>query len=145
MNKRGFTGIELVLVIIFMGFLTLFTSKATIKIKNRKLDFVVSEINSIIGKSEQLPIKSNFNQDTEWLVVKKEFNKEVRDYYEIIRNGKSNLFSGSDIIYILEHIDGNRIDTSRIYLTDNGAIISEDVIFSGKSKNDKNYGIAVRK
>lgn len=145
MNNHGFSNIELVIVIIFMGFLALITNKVTIKIKNRKLDFVVSEINNIIEKSGQLPIKSDFNHDTKWLIIEKEFNKEINEYYEIVRYGKTNLFSGKDIIYILEHIDGNRVDTSRIYLTDNGAIISEKTIFGSKNKNDKNYGIAISK
>lgn len=145
MNRNGFSNIELVIVIVFMGFLTLITNKATIKIKNRKLDFVINEISSIIEEPKQSSIKSSFNQDTEWLTVEKEFNKEINKYYEIVRYGKTNLFSGSDIIYILEHINGDRIDTSRIYLTDNGTIISEKTIFSGKNKNDKNYGIAIRK
>ena len=77
MNNRGFSTIELVLVITFMGVLTLFASKATIWIKTKKLDFVVSEINNIINNDNSSTIESNFNQDTEWLIVKKNSMEKI--------------------------------------------------------------------
>lgn len=45
--------------------------------KNKKLDFVVSEINNIINNDNSSTIESNFNQDTEWLIVKKNSMEKI--------------------------------------------------------------------
>ncbi len=140
MNNRGFSTIELVLVITFMGVLTLFTSKATIWIKTKKLDFVVSEINNIINNDNSSTIESNFNQDTEWLIVKKKFNGENSIYHEITRYKNTNLFSEIDILYILK-----KTNDDRMYITNNGIIISKELINNNKNKNDRVYGIAIKK
>lgn len=140
MNNRGFSTIELVLVITFMGVLTLFASKATIWIKTKKLDFVVSEINNIINNDNSSTIESNFNQDTEWLIVKKKFNGENNIYHEITRYKNTNLFSEIDILYILK-----KTNDDRMYITNNGIIISKELINNNKNKNDRVYGIAIKK
>ncbi len=140
MNNRGFSTIELALVITFMGILTLFSYKATVWIKNKKLDFVISEVNNLIRNNSSISIKSNFNQDTEWLIVRKDFNGEDSIYHEITRYKNTNLFSEIDILYILK-----KTNDDRMYITNNGIIISKELINNNKNKNDRVYGIAIKK
>ena len=108
--------------------------------KNKKLDFVVSEINNIINNDNSSTIESNFNQDTEWLIVKKKFNGENSIYHEITRYKNTNLFSEIDILYILK-----KTNDDRMYITNNGIIISKELINNNKNKNDRVYGIAIKK
>lgn len=141
MNNSGFSTIELALVITFMGFLTMFTNKTTIWIKNKKLDILISEINYIIKDNKKAPIKSKFNQDTEWLIIEKEYNGEYNTFFEIARYNKdTNLFNKNDILYILKNIDKDKI-----YLINNGIIIEKNFIYNSKNKYDKIYGIAIKK
>ena len=138
-NYDGFSNLELVLVIAFIGILMLFSTMATNWIIRKKLDFVIYEIDNIINNSDLLSMKSKFNQNTKWIIVKKEYNNKYEKYFEITRNKKTDLFTKKNILYVLDNINKNNI----IYITKNGNIIDINTLHN-EEDNSRIYGIAIK-
>ena len=88
-NYDGFSNLELALIIAFVGILILFSTMATNWIIRKKLDFVIYEIDNITNNSNLLSMTSKFNQNTKWVIVKKEYNNKYEKYFEITRNKKT--------------------------------------------------------
>ena len=138
-NYDGFSNLELVLVIAFIGILMLFSTMATNWIIRKKLDFVIYEIDNITNNSNLLSMTSKFNQNTKWVIVKKEYNNKYEKYFEITRNKKTDLFTKKNILYVLDNINKNNI----IYITKNGNIIDINTLYS-EEDNFRIYGIAIK-
>ena len=138
-NYDGFSNLELALIIAFIGILMLFSTMATNWIIRKKLDFVIYEIDNIINNSDLLSMKSKFNQNTKWIIVKKEYNNKYEKYFEITRNKKTDLFTKKNILYVLDNINKNNI----IYITKNGNIIDINTLHN-EEDNSRIYGIAIK-
>ena len=138
-NYDGFSNLELVLVIAFIGILMLFSTMATNWIIRKKLDFVIYEIDNITNNSNLLSMTSKFNQNTKWVIVKKEYNNKYEKYFEITRNKKTDLFTKKNILYVLDNINKNNI----IYITKNGNIIDINTLHN-EEDNSRIYGIAIK-
>lgn len=138
-NYDGFSNLELVLVIAFIGILMLFSTMATNWIIRTKLNFVIYEIDNITNNSNLLSMTSKFNQNTKWVIVKKEYNNKYEKYFEITRNKKTDLFTKKNILYVLDNINKNNI----IYITKNGNIIDINTLYS-EEDNFRIYGIAIK-
>ena len=138
-NYDGFSNLELALIIAFVGILILFSTMATNWIIRKKLDFVIYEIDNITNNSNLLSMTSKFNQNTKWVIVKKEYNNKYEKYFEITRNEKTNLFTKKNILYVLDNINKNNI----IYITKNGNIIDINTLHN-EEDNSRIYGIAIK-
>ena len=138
-NYDGFSNLELALIIAFIGILMLFSIMATNWIIRKKLDFVIYEIDNITNNSNLLSITSKFNQNTKWIIVKKEYNNKYEKYFEITRNKKTDLFTKKNILYVLDNINKNNI----IYITKNGNIIDINTLHN-EEDNSRIYGIAIK-
>lgn len=138
-NYDGFSNLELVLIIAFVGILILFSTMATNWIIRTKLNFVIYEIDNITNNSNLLSMTSKFNQNTKWVIVKKEYNNKYEKYFEITRNKKTDLFTKKNILYVLDNINKNNI----IYITKNGNIIDINTLYS-EEDNFRIYGIAIK-
>ena len=138
-NYDGFSNLELVLIIAFVGILILFSTMATNWIIRTKLNFVIYEIDNITNNSNLLSMTSKFNQNTKWIIVKKEYNNKYEKYFEITRNKKTDLFTKKNILYVLDNINKNNI----IYITKNGNIIDINTLHN-EEDNFRIYGIAIK-
>ena len=138
-NYDGFSNLELALIIAFVGILILFSTMATNWIIRKKLDFVIYEIDNITNNSNLLSMTSKFNQNTKWIIVKKEYNNKYEKYFEITRNKKTDLFTKKNILYVLDNINKNNI----IYITKNGNIIDINTLHN-EEDNSRIYGIAIK-
>lgn len=138
-NYDGFSNLELALIIAFVGILILFSTMATNWIIRKKLDFVIYEIDNITNNSNLLSMTSKFNQNTKWVIVKKEYNNKYEKYFEITRNKKTDLFTKKNILYVLDNINKNNI----IYITKNGNIIDINTLHN-EEDNSRIYGIAIK-
>ena len=138
-NYDGFSNLELALIIAFIGILMLFSIMATNWIIRKKLDFVIYEIDNITNNSNLLSMTSKFNQNTKWVIVKKEYNNKYEKYFEITRNKKTDLFTKKNILYVLDNINKNNI----IYITKNGNIIDINTLHN-EEDNSRIYGIAIK-
>lgn len=138
-NYDGFSNLELVLVITFIGILMLFSTMATNWIIRTKLNFVIYEIDNITNNSNLLSMTSKFNQNTKWVIVKKEYNNKYEKYFEITRNKKTDLFTKKNILYVFDNINKNNI----IYITKNGNIIDINTLHN-EEDNSRIYGIAIK-
>ena len=138
-NYDGFSNLELALIIAFVGILILFSTMATNWIIRTKLNFVIYEIDNITNNSNLLSMTSKFNQNTKWVIVKKEYNNKYEKYFEITRNKKTDLFTKKNILYVLDNINKNNI----IYITKNGNIIDINTLHN-EEDNSRIYGIAIK-